>query len=97
MSTETDKQLEDRYHRATHAMQTGVALDHGRGSNDGEPKHLRVGVNVALVDHGALVGLLIEKGVITRTEYLRAVAEGMEAEVRKYRELLGLDEKVKLG
>lgn len=73
-----------RYRAACHAMQSGVAGSHALGSTDGSPKHLRVGVNVALTDHGSLVKLLFDKGVITQDEYEKAVADGMEAEVKRY-------------
>jgi len=41
-----------------------------------------------MVDHGALVTLLVDKGVITDEEYLEAIAEGMEREARDYKEML---------
>jgi len=78
-----------RYQAAAHAMQTGVAVEMARGSRETQPKHLRVGVNCTARDLGSLAGLLIEKGVITREEYLKALAEGMEAEVRSYQERIG--------
>lgn len=77
----TDK---ERYLQAAHAMQTGVALEHARGSDDATPKHLRVGINSALVNDAALVRLLIDKGVLTLAEYERAVADQMEREVADY-------------
>lgn len=83
----------DRYHKAAHAMQSGVAMEHGRGGEDGSPKHLRVGVNAAMSDMAGLVSLLIAKGVFTEEEYLDAIATSMELEVLRYtqhlRELLG--------
>ena len=75
-----------RWHAAAHAMQSGVAMemnDPDRASST-EPKHLRVGINTALVDHGSLVRLLIAKGVITDVEYHQAITEGMEAEKESY-------------
>lgn len=75
---------EARYMRAAHAMQTGVALEHSRGSDDGSPKHLRVGVNSALVSVAALSGLLVEKGVLTEEEIEKALADEMEREVGRY-------------
>jgi hypothetical protein len=74
----------DRYLAALHAMQTGVAIEQARGSRDGEPKHLRVGINSAKVEMGALAALLIEKGLFTRDEYTAAVADAMETEVAAY-------------
>lgn len=90
-----------RWQRAAHAMQSGVAARMNWAERDEttEPKHLRVGVNSALVDHGALVDLLVSKGVITRLEYLRAIAEGMEREQASYERDLSalLGHEVKLG
>ena len=82
-----------RYNAAAHAMQSGVAAENGR---DQEPKHLRVGVNSALVDSSSLAKLLIDKGVITPVEYHEAIADGMEAEVRRYEERLSRAKGVKI-
>lgn len=76
--------LKAEWHQLAHAMQTGVGFDQSTGSDDGSPKHLRVGVNVALSDHGALVKLLIDKGLITEVEYMQAIVEGMRLEVQRY-------------
>lgn len=77
-----------RYHAALHAMQSGVAAEHSQGSNDATPKHLRVGVNSALVNDAAIARLLIAKGVITLDEYEAALAAEMEVEQRSYEERL---------
>ena len=87
MSREEDMR---RHALASHAMQAGVALEQTRGSKNGSPKMLRVGVNVALRDHASLVSLLIAKGVITDDEYCAAVADGMEREVEAYEDSLNL-------
>jgi hypothetical protein len=73
-----------RYEAAAHAMQSGVAFEHLNGGDDGSPKHLRVGVNSALVGNAALVRLLASKGLITFEEYEEAVADEMEREVQRY-------------
>lgn len=80
---------EERYHSACHAMQTGVAIKMARGSKDTEPKHLRVGINSAMVTDAAIAKLLIEKGIFTREEYVKAVADEMEEEVKRYEQELG--------
>lgn len=62
-------------------MQTGVAwVD----ELEGQEKHLRVGLNSAMVDAGALAKLLITKGVFTEVEYWEALIEMMTLEVEKY-------------
>jgi hypothetical protein len=75
-----------RYKRAAHAMQSGVAqeMEMPERSKATDPKHLRVGINVAMVDHSALVTLLIAKGVLTEDEYLAAIADAMEQEKSRY-------------
>lgn len=80
--------LREEYRALSHAMQSGVAVDQARGSEDGSPKHLRVGVNVALVDGASLVKLLMDKGIFTEEEHLVAVVEGMRAEVHRYQRAL---------
>lgn len=88
------------YKALCHAMQTGVAMRHGQGCEDGSPKHLRVGVNAAMCDHAALVGLLIKHGVISNEEYACAIRDQMRAEVERYeqeiREHLSTGSSVKL-
>jgi hypothetical protein len=78
----------ERYFRAAHAMQSGVAADQAMGSDDGSPKHLRTGVNSALTNQAGLVNLLIAKGVFTEEEYVKAIADEMEAEVKRYEDRL---------
>ena len=77
----------DRYLAAAHAMQSGVAAEMGP---ECEPKHLRVGINSALVGNAALARLLIEKGVFTLDEYEAAQAAEMEAEKDRYEHRLGV-------
>jgi hypothetical protein len=78
----------ERYVRATHAMQTAIAVMIGHDPTVGGPKDLRAGLNSALVDSGALTELLIRKGVFTSKEYAQAVTEMMEREARMRREEL---------
>ncbi|HEX4429856.1 MAG TPA: hypothetical protein VHZ96_11375 [Frankiaceae bacterium] len=77
-----------RYTAACHAMQSGVAMEIEAGKKDTTPKHLRVGVNSALVDSSALAELLITKGLITEDEYHEAIAAGMEREVKTHEQWL---------
>lgn len=78
----------ERYLAAAHAMQTGVAYQMEFDPSETNPKHLRTGINSAMVEHGALVGLLIEKGLMTYEEYFKALADNMEREVESYRRKL---------
>jgi hypothetical protein len=68
-------------------MQSGVTLEIADGvATDTSPKHLRVGVNSAMVEHSALALLLIEKGIFTGDKYERALADAMERERDLYQE-----------
>lgn len=84
-----------RYTDAMHAVQTAVAFELGRGDTSASPKHLRVGVNSALIQSSVLAELMISKGVITWEEYWKALAEKAEEEVAKYkkeiRDTYGID------
>jgi len=93
MTDENDLELQElrtRYMIAVHAMQAGVGVraESDYDNFDLTPKHLRVGVNSALVDSCAIAELLIKKGLITEKEYLEALATGMEREVTKYQKEL---------
>ena len=90
----------ERYTAAMHAVQSGVKATIERGlSDESEPKHLRTGVNAAMVGEAALTSLLIKKGVFTKTEHLEELAEFAEAEKVSYEEKLSkaLGTKVTLG
>lgn len=65
-------------------MQSGVAYEMERDPKPASPKHLRVGVNVALCDHAALVRLLMAKGLFTEEEYFSTLADEMEREKARY-------------
>jgi hypothetical protein len=65
----SDDELNEQIRELQHAVQSGISLVKQYGLNsECEPKHLRVGVNSTFVTMGALVSLLIEKGIITRRE-----------------------------
>ena len=74
------------YAEALHAMQTAVAYEmtlRGRQSAT-DPKHLRVGINSAMSDQGALATLLIRKGIISSEEYIEEIRQAMIREVERY-------------
>ncbi len=85
---ESAEAAQARYMAAGHAMQSGVAGKMQFDAADTTPKHLRVGVNSALVSSSALAELLIAKGIITKSEVLTAMADGMEEEAIRYEQLL---------
>lgn len=84
------------YLEAVHAIQSGVAMEQqrerdahmaARGISDptdwmlNNHKHLRVGINTTKCEHAALVGLLLEGGIITQEQYLEALTLQVNAEV----------------
>ena len=73
-----------RYRAAMHAVQSGVAAKMEYDGGETSPKQLRVGVNSAMVEFGALAGLLMRKGVISEEEFHEALADAAEAEQRLY-------------
>ena len=68
------------YEEALHGCQSAIAMFGGRGM---EPKHLRVGVNSALVSNQALVSLLVDKGLFTLEEYMEYLRLAMNEEVAR--------------
>lgn len=83
----------------SHAIQTGVKYEQELlGSDDGTPKHLRTGVNIAMCECSALVQLLVNKGICTTEEAFTAINGMLHEEVNKYEARLteGLGKKVKL-
>lgn len=86
-------ELNRRYLAAAHAVQAGVAMElnddpPSRSGSATSPKMLRTGINLAMVEHGALVRLLIKKGLITNEEYMAELVTGVEDEQRQYEERL---------
>jgi hypothetical protein len=82
----------DEYLALMHAMQSGIKfkmeLEGTHGSSETSPKHLRTGVNSALIDCSALVKTLVEAGVITIEDYRDNLIELLVAEVNDYQEKL---------
>ena len=93
MSSKIEKLIQ-RIKASQHAMQSGVLMSMGGATvlpmnHESGPKHLRVGVNSAMVDHGALANLLMDKGVFTKEEYLEYLAVAYEKEQARYEKALG--------
>ncbi len=78
-----------RYAAALRGVQSAVAYEIERHPADAgaTPKHLRVGINAAMVDSAAIAGLLIHKGIITESEYYEALAKAAEQELARYHAL----------
>lgn len=67
-----------------HACMTGARFSLEVGLINDDHKHVRNGIDNALVSHGALVKLLIDKGIITELEYCEALSEMWEIEQARY-------------
>lgn len=77
----TREQLMRRETALSHAIQSAIAFQIQAGCEAATPKHLRVGVDTSKADHGALVKLLVEKGVFTEEEYFVEMIAGLEREL----------------
>jgi transcription termination factor NusB len=91
--TTTREELERRYMAAAHAVQAGVQMEmNDKPPRDSasavSPKMLRTGLNLAMVGHGALIRVLIAKGICTEEEYFEELVKGVEAEKAAYEERL---------
>lgn len=88
------------YQEAVHGVQSGIALELERGSECATPKHLRVGVNVAMCDHAALVKILIAQGLFTEEEYVAAITDEMNLELdreeTRVNQAYGAQDRIKL-
>lgn len=76
------------YLDALHAVQTGVAYTLERDNRLAEPKHVRTGIDSAMINDAALVRLLVKKGLITEEEYAEEVRLETCREVDRYEDRL---------
>lgn len=78
------------YLEAMHALQSAVAYKIQMRLNEGhQPKHLRVGVDSAMLQISALVSVLAGKGVFTIEEYEEALRLAVNDEVSAHETELG--------
>lgn len=84
MTPDQKMKLVARIDAAQHACMTGAGYYLAKEPKVAEPKHVRNGIDSAMVQHGALAALLIKKGLITEEEYLESLALGFEKEKAKY-------------
>ena len=82
--TEAAEAHQDRYLNAMHAMQSGVAFLIEQRDSESSPKHLRVGVNSALISQAAFAQLMMDKGVFTLEEYMASQADAAEREAKSH-------------
>lgn len=97
--SERENKLTEQYKAAAHGMQTGVMYELEKDPSCGTPKHLRTGLNSAMVETSALADLLMSKGIFTKEEYLASLASGMEYERKRYENMLSVQYgiNIKLG
>lgn len=71
------------YQALLHGVQTGIGyrLEHDKRLAD--PKHLRTGIDSAMVSDAAIVKLLIDKGVFTELEFVTALRDKAQEEVAR--------------
>ena len=87
--TDQCEYLRVRYLELGHAMQSGVAMMMQCGDGkETTPKHLRTGINSAMVEHSAVLQVLLKKGVVTEAEYYESLCEMMRKEVQLYEEAI---------
>jgi len=86
--SQTLEELRAKLIRLGHAMQSGVAFTMPIDPKATSVKHLRVGVNNALINNAAIASLLMQKGIITEEEYLRELITWTEQDIERYREQL---------
>lgn len=81
------------YPKLCHALQSGVAATVSLDENDTSitvssrahgGKMLRTGINMAMVEQGAIWQLLLDKGIITEDEMRQALIDGLSKEVLNY-------------
>lgn len=88
--------LVDEMKSLLHQLQTAIKflrgweVEHGVPEDEqfSGPKHNRVGIDNALIEHGALMALLIEKGIIKAKDYYEAQVEFLQRDVERYRSRL---------
>lgn len=85
------EEQEQKLQLLMHRVQSAIAFFEGRQEVFGERnaetehKHLRVGVNSALIETSSLARLMFRKKLITSEEYYDTLIEGWEQEVDSYR------------
>jgi hypothetical protein len=88
--------------RLLHAIQSGIATaieQFGEGEAGVSPKHLRVGIDNALVGHTALIQALVDRRVITWDGFYDSYLTHLRAEVERVEKMLSdrLGATIKLG
>lgn len=76
--------LQQRYLSAMHAVQSGIAQKMTIDPSDTAPKHLRTGIDSALVSSSALARIMIESGVISEIAWRTMLATVAEEEKASY-------------
>jgi len=82
-----DDTVEDhkaRYHKARHALHSGVVYltdaKHMKADNIG----LRVSINTLIVELKTTIRIMIDFGILSESSYYKRLADEMEEEVERY-------------
>jgi hypothetical protein len=83
--SEKEERLLARSNELMHAIQSGIAYNMQLDPNgETSAKHLRVGVNNALIQHAALIRVLCDSHVILLEKYLEVYVALLEDEKKSY-------------
>ena len=83
----TTSDYEKEYESIIHGIQTAIKFEMEADlSNETSPKHLRVGVNSSLISNGAVVSLMVKKGLITEAEYWEELIVFAQRDLDSYRQ-----------
>lgn len=84
----TKEEFANRNTQLRHAIQTGIEYERQWNPKFLDPKHIRVGLDSNQCEVGAIVKLLIDKGLITEEEYFDYSIKFLEMEVARYEQVL---------
>jgi hypothetical protein len=83
----SQKDLGLSYRDALHGVQSAISYEMEMGIGRAtHPKHLRVGVDSAMISDAAVVRLLIEKGVFTEEEFEESLRLQANYELDSYQQ-----------
>lgn len=77
------------YMKHAHAVQTAIEFNPNKKSL--EPKHLRVGLDMSKADQEGLATLLMQKGVFTHDEYVKALTDAAQREAIRHKQVLAAE------
>ena len=70
----------------TKGIQKGIEYISQTDFTEIQPKQMRLELNIMMIQHNALVEVLVDKRLITKEEYTQYVIRHMEQEIQAYKE-----------